>query len=624
MSATDFRRGKLPTNLVRAMTDPASRYPAIADYAMISDCHCAALVSKEGSVDWCCMPRFDSDSCFGRLLDWDKGGYCAIYPQDDGIETTRRYVSDTMILETDFRASGGEARLQDFFAMDADAEEQLHHEHVRLLKGISGSLEFRIEISPRFDFGEIVPHVRDHGDGVYSAIGSNVGLVIHCDKRLDVMRDSGLAATFRLDADERVRLSIRFVPPEQIDERPSVLSASGFAADKAFAHTCAWWRKWVSRIAHPSGPDAQTLRSAIVLKSLSFERTGAIIAAPTTSLPESPGKERNWDYRFSWVRDSVFTVRALYELGCEREADRFLKFVQRSSAGSAAEMQIMYAVDGKRRLTEVELGWLEGYRGSRPVRIGNFASEQTQLDIFGEIMEMAWEWHAKGREIDAPYWNFLSDVVNMVAVKWQEPDHGIWEFRDEPRHFVHSKAMCWSALDRGIRLAQEKQLPAPTERWAEARNAIRDAIERDGYDRQRGVFVQAFGDGYLDAALLLLPRTGFVAYDDPRMVRTTDAICHALDRGGLLDRYDSPDGLPGREGAFVPCTFWLVRCLAYQGRQERAWEYYWRALGCANELGLFSEEFDKESGQMLGNFPQALTHVSQITARLALEKAKAV
>lgn len=600
------------------MTDPASRYPPIADYALISDCHCAALISRTGSVDWCCMPRFDADSCFGRLLDWGKGGHCTIGPPGEHVRTTRRYVPGTMVLETHFHASDGEARLHDFFAMGDEATEPAHYEHVRLLEGVSGRVEFHAEISPRFDFGEIVPHVRDHGGGIYSAIGSNVGLVIHSDMRLDVDRDRGMAARFHVDAGERVRLSIRFLPPEQIDDDASRLREAGAAADAALERTCSWWRNWTNRIRHPCGPDEHTLRSAIVLKSLSFEPTGAIVAAPTTSLPECAGGQRNWDYRFSWVRDSVFTVRALYELGCEREADRFLRFVQRSAAGSAAEMQIMYAVDGKRRLTEVELEWLEGYRGSVPVRIGNFASEQNQLDIYGEIMEMAWEWHAKGRDMDAQYWDFLFDVVNTVCTKWQERDHGIWEFRGAPLHFVHSKAMCWSALDRGIRLAQEKRMVAPVERWMQARAAIREAIERDGYDPERGIFVQAFDNDYLDAALLLLPRTGFVAYDDARMVRTTDAIRLQLDRGGLLARYDSPDGLPGREGAFVPCTFWLVRCLAYQGRHELAWDYYRRALGCANELGLFPEEFDAQNRQMLGNFPQALTHVSQITARLAL------
>ncbi len=338
------------------------------------------------------------------------------------------------------------------------------------------------------------------------------------------------------------------------------------------------------------------------------------------SLPEWIGEIRNWDYRFSWVRDSVFTVHALYELGCEREAKRFLQFIQRSSAGSASQLQIMYGVDGRRRLTEMQLDWLEGYRQSQPVRIGNFAAKQNQFDIYGEILEMAWEWHASGHAIDDQYWHFLVDVVNTVCDKWQQPDYGIWEFRGGPRHYVHSRGMCWSALNLGIRLAEECRCAAPTAHWRQTRDAIRNAVEGKGYDAARGIFVQAFGSLHLDAALLLLPRIGFIAYDDVRMMRTTDAICEQLDHDGLLVRYNAPDGLPGHEGAFLPCTFWLVSCLAYQGRHELAWKYYRRAAACANDVGLFSEEFDTTSGQMLGNFPQGLTHVSQIMARLALAK----
>jgi GH15 family glucan-1,4-alpha-glucosidase len=364
--------------------------------------------------------------------------------------------------------------------------------------------------------------------------------------------------------------------------------------------------------------DEQTLRSTIVLKSLTFERTGAIAAAATTSLPEWIGGERNWDYRYSWIRDSVFAVRALHDLGYVAEADRFHQFIQRTSAGNADEIQIMYGVDGKRRLTEIELDWLEGYKGSKPVRIGNRAAKQNQLDIYGELVEMAWEWHISGHKTDPHYWNFLEDVINTVCEHWQDRDHGIWEVRGEPRHFVHSKAMCWAATHRGVLLAQENRFPAPIERWSRVRDEIRHAIESDGYDSERGVFVQDFGSRYLDAALLLLPRVSFVPYDDPRMLRTADAICQDLESDGLLLRYNSPDGLPDREGMFIPCTFWLAACLASQGRRERAWKYYERAARCANDIGLFSEEYDVDSQQMLGNFPQGLTHVSQIMARLAL------
>lgn len=600
------------------MSQQENRYPPIADYALISDCRSAALVSARGSIDWCCMPRFDSDSCFGRLLDWNHGGSYTIFPTAGQVDLTRRYLPETMVLETGFSTADGQARLYDFFMMDGDAGPRSQVELVRLIEGVAGGVELRVEIAPRFDFGEIVPRVRRKAPDVYTAIGSNMGLVIQSDVPLEVVRHQALAATFRVQAGQRITLAVRFEHPELIDAAPAPSPVPERRADAGFERTCRWWRDWARRIRLPYQLDEQSLRSAIVLKSLSFERTGAIVAAPTTSLPERMGGMRNWDYRFSWVRDSVFTVRALYQLGCDSEGDRFLQFVQRSSAGSAAELQIMYGVDGKRRLTEVEVEALEGYRGSRPVRIGNRASRQNQHDLYGEILELAWRWHAAGGDIELQYWDFLVDVANAACDHWQEKDYGIWEFRDGPRHHVHSKAMCWGALEYGIRLAQERSLAAPLQRWIDTRRAIREAIEREGYDAQRGVFVQSFGNACLDAALLRLPRIGFVAYDDPRMIRTTDAICAELDCGGLLLRYDMPDGLPGQEGAFVPCTFWLVDCLARQGRRELAWRYYQRALRCANSLGLFSEEFDLSTGQMLGNFPQALTHVSQIMARLAL------
>ncbi len=596
-----------------------NNYPPIADYALISDCHCAALVSRSGSIDWCCMPRMDADSCFGRLLDWGKGGYCAIVPVDDRYTVTRRYLPGTMVLETLFQTDCGTVKLTDFFTMDANAREHTRYDCVRLVEGVAGSVELRAEIRPRFDFGEIVPLMRCLGDG-YAAIGGNKGLVIHADIPLQMQEHYDLEARFRVETGEHRRFVIHFEPPERIDAALVQQLQAGLDADGGLARTVGWWQDWSCHIHAPHAIDAQSVRSAVVLKSLTFESTGAIAAAPTTSLPEWIGETRNWDYRFSWVRDSVFTVRALYELGCEREAERFLQFIQRSSAGSASQLQIMYGVDGKRRLTEMQLDWLEGYSQSRPVRIGNFAAKQSQLDIYGEILEMAWEWHASGHTIDDQYWHFLVDVVNTACDKWQQPDYGIWEFRGGPRHYVHSKGMCWSALNYGIRLAEECRYTAPTAHWRQTRDAIRDAVEGKGYDAARGIFVQAFDSRHLDAALLLLPRIGFIAYDDARMMRTTDAICEQLDRGGLLVRYNAPDGLPGHEGAFLPCTFWLVSCLAYQGRHELAWKYYRRAAACANDIGLFSEEFDTVSGQMLGNFPQGLTHVSQIMARLALAK----
>lgn len=385
--------------------------------------------------------------------------------------------------------------------------------------------------------------------------------------------------------------------------------------------TLAWWTSWSKHMHSPFPVDSHTVRSAIVLKGLTFEPTGAIAAASTTSLPEWIGGTRNWDYRFSWVRDSVFTIRALHELGYDREADRFHQFIARSTSGSAAQLQIMYGIDGKRRLTESELPWLEGYRSSLPVRIGNAAAKQSQLDIYGELLEMAWQWHESGHSADPSYYDFLIGVVDHVCHIWTNSDHGIWEVRGEPLHYVHSKVMCWAALNRGIQLAQANQMAVPLQRWIENRDMLRKSIEQDGYDEKRGIFLQAFHRPGLDAALLILPRVGFVDHKDPRMLRTVDAIRSELESDGLLLRYRGPDGIEGPEGIFLPCTFWLVECLAHQGRLELARTYYERVLRCCNDLELFSEEFDVGSGQMLGNFPQGLTHVSQIMAWLALQKA---
>jgi GH15 family glucan-1,4-alpha-glucosidase len=567
------------------------------------------------------MPRVDSDSCFGRLLDWDDGGYCLIAPEEDGSAMARRYLQGTMVLETHFKTERGEVRLYDFFVMNAAAPEQAHYNLVRLVEGVTGEVSMCVEVRPRFDYGEILPAMRCHENNTYSAIGSNKGLILHADYPLDVIDNHDLQGCVTIRAGERMRLIVHFEPPELIENALERRILDDMDADGGLQRTCACWQEWSGRMRWPYQFDEQSMRSAIVLKSLTYRRTGAIIAAPTTSLPEWIGGTRNWDYRFSWVRDSVFTLRALYQLGCFDEADSFLRFIQRSCAGSASQLQIMYGVDGKRRLTEIEIGWLEGYRGSQPVRIGNYAAKQNQLDVYGEVMELAWEWRVGGREIDAHYWDFLVDVVETVSTEWPKQDYGIWEFRGGPFHYVHSKAMCWSAMNYGVMLAERDTRDAPVERWKQIRDAIRDAIDNEGYEEKRGVFVQAFDNEYLDSALLLLPRIGFVRYDDPRMIRTTDAIRHALDRKGLLARYNSPDGLPGNEGVFLPCTFWLVSCLALQGRVDLAWQYYHRARDCANDVGLLPEEFSVEKNEMLGNFPQGLTHVSQIMARLALEHA---
>ncbi|TFV88424.1 glycoside hydrolase family 15 protein [Oxalobacteraceae bacterium OM1] len=597
--------------------DASRRYPPISDYALISDCQSAALVSRDGAVDWCCMPRFDDDSCFGRLLDWEHGGYCALHPAGDPHGKSRRYVPHTSILETRFEPEGGAVLLYDFFAMPA-GDGKPCFDYIRIVEGVQGEVEMLAELVPRFDYGEVNPHIRRAANGALALTGSNKGMLVHADVPLDVIDAHRIEARFRIAEGERRRFVLRFEFPDRIAEAGKRPMPSPADVDACMERTRRWWTDWCARACPPCPLDEQTLRSLTMLKALTYEPTGAIIAAPTTSLPESLGGSRNWDYRYSWIRDSVFVVRVLENMGYTQEADRFRNFIQRSAAGSAEQLQIMYGIDGKRRLSEVELPALEGYRGSRPVRVGNRASKQRQADIYGELILMAWQWHASGHVTGDDDWAFLCSVVNTACERWKEPDHGIWEMRSDPRHFVHSKAMCWAAMERGIRMACDMGKAVPLEQWRAARDEIRNAIETQGYDADRGVFVQAFGEPHLDAALLLLPRIGFVDVRDPRMVRTTDAIRQELLRDGLVQRYRSPDGIPESEGTFLPCTFWLAACLAGQGRMDDAWACYRRATACANDVGLLSEEYDVDDGVMLGNFPQALTHVSQIAAWLAL------
>ncbi len=593
------------------------RHPSIGDYALIADTNSVALVSRAGSIDWCCMQRIDAGSCFGRLLDWEKGGYCSLHPKDGVATAARRYLEDTLVLETTFNTGGGEARILDFFAMPALTEERPYRQLIRIVEGMRGSIELELRIHPRFDYGELEPWIRQEGVRLYSAIGGDDGLLISLDSALTPVGEHGLGATVRLHAGERAHLSILSVSPETLDHSPPP-APDAEELDAALDRTVAWWREWSSRTGFKGPYEPGVSRSAIVLKGLTNDLTGAVAAAATTSLPEVPGGDMNWDYRYSWIRDSFFSVRSLAEVGYEREADDFRRFIERSAAGSAERLQIMYGVGGERRLTEETLDFLEGYRGARPVRVGNAASGQLQLDVYGELLELTWRWYLRGNSPDDDYWRFLLELVDAAAGRWREPDHGLWEVRGEPEHFVHSKVMCWAALDRGIRLSEESLRRAPVKRWAKAREEVREAIEKEGYDGDRGVFVRAFGSRELDAALLLLPRVGFVDYGDERMVRTADAIREDLDDDGLLKRFRREDGR--EEGAFLACSFWMAECLARQGRITDARAVFDRAASTSNDLGLFAEEYDTNSDEPLGNFPQALTHLAFISAAVALSE----
>jgi GH15 family glucan-1,4-alpha-glucosidase len=593
-----------------------SDYPPIGDYALIGDGHAVALVSRAGSIDWCCLPRLDHGASFARLLDWGRGGFCAVAPAGTA-ETTRRYVDDTLVLETTFRTDGGEARLLDCLTVDVDDLSAPYAQVLRVVEGISGRVDLRAAVVARFDYGALRPWRRCHGGRTFSLTGGDDALVVCGDLDFDLDGRHDLAAAFTVRAGERVRLSVSFTPPHVIDRAPPRPIAAA-ELDRRLDATAAWWRRWASQVRLTGADEPAVVRSAIVLKALANPTTGAIAAAATTSLPESPGGQLNWDYRYSWVRDSVLSVRSLVEVGCRDEADAFRRFIERSAAGAVDDLQIMYGVGGERRLEEFLLDHLEGYRGARPVRVGNAAWRQQQLDVYGELVELSWRWHSRGNTLDHDYWRFVLELVDAAAARWREPDRGIWEIRGEPVHFVHSKVMCWAALDRGIRLAEGSSRRAPVARWRRERDEIRRAVEQHGYDARRGVFVQAFDTDALDAAVLLLPEFGFVSWDDERMVRTADAVRSDLGEDGLILRYLMPRGHAGREGTFLACSFWLVECLARQGRLVEARELFDRVVATSNDVGLFAEEYDTRSGELLGNFPQGLTHLAHIGAAVAL------
>jgi GH15 family glucan-1,4-alpha-glucosidase len=598
---------------------PADAYPAIGDYGVIGDCHTAALVSRDGSIDWCCLPRFDSGSAFGALLDREHGGCCSIVPTGDlGWERSRRYLDDTLVLETTLHGQDGEARLIDCFLVPDGVEDLEGHRILRVLEGVRGAIQFDVRVAPRFDYGEVRPWIRRHGHRLHSATGGNDALLVWCERELSEDPDHELTGQITVDPGDRVHLLLSYCRPEQVldDGAPE---PDPHELDDALERTTAWWREWAKAPDLDGRDAAGARRSALTLKALTYAPTGAVAAAPTTSLPEVVGGERNWDYRYAWVRDSSFSSRSFAELGCVEEADAFRAFIMRSAAGHADDLQVLYGVGGERRLRGDIAGQLEGYRRSAPVRIGNDATGQRQLDAYGEIVNLTWRWHRRGHSPSDDHWRFLLSLIDRAAEQCNQPDSGLWEWPGEPEHFVHSKVLCWSALDRGIRLADECLRRAPTRRWAKARDELREEIERRGYDKKRGVYVQSYGRSELDASLLLLPTVEFVDWRDERMVRTTQAIREELGAGdGLLYRYRRKDGLKGDEGAFLCCSFWLVECLARQDELDDARAVFDRTIATANDLGLFSEELDPGSGELLGNFPQGLTHLAHIDAAVAL------
>jgi GH15 family glucan-1,4-alpha-glucosidase len=601
----------------------AGSYLPIADYALIGDCHSAALISRKGAIDWCCLPRFDSGSAFGRLLDAEHAGCCEVIPTGDGEwQFERRYLDDSLVLETSVSGPTGEAKLIDCFTLQGDPVSTDRRQILRVVEGVRGSVEFAVRVAPRFDYGQVRPWIRRHGHRLHSAIGGNDALLIWCEQELEEDPEHELVGRFPVGPGDRVRLTLTYAPPERVDAEPPAEPDSG-QLDQLLDETVAWWRKWAASLRLGGRDEPAARRSGIMLKALTYAPTGAVVAAPTTSLPEAVGASRNWDYRYAWVRDSSFSSRAFAELGCDEEADAFRAFIMRSAAGHAGDLQVLYGVGGERRLRGDVVEQLEGYRRSKPVNVGNDASEQMQLDAYGELVNLTWRWHRRGHSPSDDDWRFLVSLIDHAAERCTEPDCGIWEWPGKPDHFVHSKVLCWSALDRGIRLADECMRRAPTRKWKVARDELHEAIEARGYDDKRGVYVQAFDRTEMDAALLLLPTVEYVAWDDERMLRTIAAIREELDAGdGLLYRYARDDGLQGKEGAFLCCSFWLAECLAQAGELGEARTIFDKAVARSNDVGLFSEEIDPRTGELLGNFPQGLTHLSHIDAAVALSEAE--
>jgi GH15 family glucan-1,4-alpha-glucosidase len=591
--------------------------PGIGDYGFIADCHSVALISSRGSIDWCCMPRVDSPSFLGRLLDWENGGYCHLAPDTDFV-TSRRYLDDTLILETIFRTDSGEARLLDCYTMHVSDLHRPYQQILRVLEGIRGQVRFILKLFVRFDYGSTKPWLRRIHNRCFHAFGGSDSLLLSGDFDLETHGPHILRSSCEITAGQKRRLAIGYHKPENLHDG-LVETPETSELDRRLEETRQWWQEWVSK-GKIAGPYAKELRrSALVLKGLCNVQTGSMAAAATTSLPEVPGGSRNWDYRFTWVRDSSFAMRSLAELNFKEETNYFRKFIERSTASSVNELQVLYGMGGERRLVEFELKHMSGYKGAKPVRIGNAAYEQHQADLYGWILHLSWSWHTRGHTPEKDYWDFLVELANQAAEDWRTPGRGFWEMRGNPRHFVVSKAMCWQALDCAAKLAKDIAEENYVERWLETREEIRRDVEKHGYNAKRGVFIQAYDYPVMDSSLLLLPVTGFIGFKDERMIRTVDAVWQDLEEDGLLLRYPrGNDGMAGEEGAFISCSFWLAECLARQDRIEEARQVFQRALETGNDLGLFSEEYDTRSQNLLGNFPQALTHLSLIAAGVAL------
>ena len=591
--------------------------PPIRDYALLSDCHSTALVSRAGSVDWCCFHRADSHPVFGRLLDWDRGGHCEIAPAGPA-EVRRRYLPGTNVLETRFLTDRGELTVTDCLAVRPESTDpDPLHQLLRLIRCETGSVTVEVDLRPRFDFGLTVPRL-DLGSPTEGVVlGGADALIVQSSFDLEQVELCGVVARLTLSAGDEGFLAITHVEPHLIEIAPLDLGT----ARERVTETARWWDEWSDGCSYQGPWREQVLRSALVLKGLTNAPTGALVAAATTSLPEHIGGSRNWDYRYTWLRDSAMNLYALFRLGYTDEAHAFMGWLARTTAGHAGDLQPVYGVGGERLLPEVELTALAGYRDSRPVRIGNAAAGQLQLDVYGELADTAWLYHRHGGTIDDALWELLTGIVEVIAERWADPDAGMWEVRDGGHQFVSSKVMTWVAVDRAIRLADQLDLPADLPAWRELAQQIRDSVEAHGVDPVDGAFRRAYGEDGTDAANLLIPLVRFLPPDDPRVRATVRRVQTELTVDGLVHRYCRPDGLPGEEGAFLLCSFWLADNLALIGEVDEATELFQHLLGYANDVGLLPEQIDSVTGAGLGNFPQAFSHLGLINAAYNLDRA---
>jgi GH15 family glucan-1,4-alpha-glucosidase len=581
----------------------------IEDYALIGDLHAAALVSRAGSIDWLCLPRFDSGACFAALLGKEENGRWALEPTDAAQRVSRRYRGETLILETEWETSTGVARVIDFMP-----PRETSPEVVRIVEGIRGRVQMRTELVIRFDYGSIVPWVRRTNGQARIAIGGPDAL---CFRTPVSIRGEDLRTVgeFVVLARQRVPLTLTWFPSHTKVPAP-------VDPEQALRETDEYWRRFCGQLRYDGEWSDPVRRSLMVLKALTYAPTGGIVAAPTTSLPEQVGGVRNWDYRYCWLRDATLTLLAFLNTGYVDEAKDWRQWLLRTAAGHPADLQIMYGVAGERRLTELELDWLSGYEGSRPVRIGNEASEQFQLDVYGEVLDALYQGRVHGLRAEAQPWALQRKLLEHLETAWREPDEGLWEIRGRRRHFTHSKVMCWVAFDRAVRSVEEQRLDGPVDRWRELRDEIHAEVCRRAYDPSIASFTQSYESKNLDASLLLIPLVGFLPASDERVQGTVDAIQRTLLRDGFVVRYltdeSSVDGLPPGEGVFLPCSFWLVDCLELLGRHDEAHALFERLLGVANDLGLFSEEYDPAEQRLLGNFPQAFTHLALVNSAFNL------